>query len=199
MLDAEAAQVSTLFLVTGGRKDLGTNALGQLDGGKADAASGDVDQDALALLQARHVVEAVVNSRERGWNRSGTLKRDMIRHLRKRSRGQLDEALQAAAVVAHDAVAGLDIGDASANRNNHCAILEAKVAVGSIGLGFGRQQASYGHDVAEVEAHGLDLQQRFAIADDRHVGFAQFNCIDNTGCLHGDDVVGLGIGGWYDD
>ena len=157
MLDTKAAQIGTLFLIAGSSEDFSAGALGKLDGSKANTAGRDVDQDALTLLETRDMIEAVVDGRERGWDGRRAFERDVLGNFRQRSGRQLDEALQAAAIVAHDAITNFDVGDTGANGGNDGAIFQTEVTVSGVGLGFSRQQPGDGHDVAEVEADGLDL------------------------------------------
>jgi hypothetical protein len=170
MVHAQQAQEVAFLRGTCGGEDFGSLPLRDLYRCNSHAAGGAVDQDLLAFLDARKVIQGVIDRKEGARDggcsfesQSGRNRRDAV------SLGH-DEIAETAWPEAEDPVTGSEVPDPTAHGcHDPC---ELQTQCGSGKAVFDRpvgQETEGVHDVTEIQAGGLHLDFKL-IMGGRHMG-----------------------------
>ena len=192
MGDPHAAQHVPAFLGAGGRVDLRLRHPGDRDGGLAHAAGGGVDQDLLAGLDVRQVLQSVPGGGRCGGDRGGEIVAQAGRQ-RDRDVGVDGHEGAPAAVGRHaaDMVTDLVRLDIRADRGDDTGEVDTELR--------GAREARvtpHGHqDVGEVEAGGRDGHLDLAGAGSDPLEGGQFQRLEITG---GPDLQTHALAGMVD-
>ncbi|GKT90664.1 hypothetical protein Ct61P_08514 [Colletotrichum tofieldiae] len=183
-----------------GDEDLGTDHLSEADRGLANATTGGVNQDALALTKARLLDQAVVSGAVGQRKGGGVLERHLGGHGHDVGSGGAS-ACGIGAVLdgeSGNAVASLVGLDSGADSSDDTRSLDSEgMLVGLRDLALGK------HDIAEVHANSLDLELNLIIA--KRLGSRDIvnkvHRLDGTRCgeLHLEAAVVLAKGLELDD
>ena len=178
------------FLVVRHGADHGdTHCLEPLAGDQADAAGSGVPQHGVPGLDRIRFFDQVLHRHALQHHRRTLLKRNRIGQLheflgRHHTRFTIS-ALRAAGIG--DAVAGLDVGDARADRFDYACAFSAEAR-----WQRRRVQASTEINVDEIEAHGVMLDARLARARVTDLHFFPFQYFGATGLVKADCVGHVG-------
>ena len=150
--NAHAAHQRALVRPAGRRNHDAAQRRSLLNRGEAHAAGRAVDQHALARTAAGSLAERRVNGDEHGRTGSRGLERQVRRHGRHARRSHLNVGTEAAASQAEHGIARTQRRHAAAARYNNAR------AVAAGGTGVAGVHAQDVEHVAEVDAHGANLQ-----------------------------------------
>src|SRR5579859_6677070 len=157
MLHPEPAQETALLRRPRGGEDLGTHQLRVLDRGDADTAGRAVYQNPLAALQARDVVERVVDRHGRHGEAGGLLVAHGARFLEEPGRRHGDVRGKGIATEAEYGLSRHEAVDAHTNRHDLPGEFHPHRRARESALeGFLGYQAYPLQHVAEIETRGLD-------------------------------------------
>ena len=139
--------------------DFRAEMMRDLDRRHADAARARVDEDALALAQARHVLQRVPRGHEDHRQRRRFLERQVVRNAAHVAAARQRLRREAEDRETEDAIARRDMRDAGTDRLDHAADFVAEDA--RIGRFAGIERERLEH-VAEVHARGFHFDEHFA-------------------------------------
>ncbi len=166
VFDAERAEVIAFAIAASGGEDFGASALGDLNGGEADSASGRMDEDAITATNFGDVFKGVAGGEEGSWNSGGSGEAEIARFGCDEAGIGGDVAVVSAGSEGDDFVAEFE-GRVGPVR---CVFAEGDNAAGAFAAqdGGGTRVHSEGsEDVAEIQARGVDLN--FDLAGSRGV------------------------------